>query len=506
MEESEILFETLTRIGKVTKSQGANILRSLQMSRKDRELLLRKKWLVEIIKGWYLLTRPDISPGDSSIWYASFFDFLRIYLHFHYKDNYCFSAENSLDLHTGNTAIPKQVIVISQKGGGSPQEFPFLTSLFVYSDPKKIPQEKTLLRGLQVMSLPYALCKVSATYFSKNSKDAEIALRLIRSSSELTSILLKYNLKSAAARLLGAYDFLGDIKMCKEIQADLLVAGWKIKKGNPFSQSNPILSSRQISSPYVGRIQYLWNEYRKKIIDLFPKSPGLFKNSKLYLKQFEDLYEKDAYNSLSIEGYQVDEDLIQKVQNNHWNPQSDLQDQKTRDRLAARGYYEAFLEVKKSLLALFKHGNPGKIIQEDLKKWYQHLFSPLVRAGILKKEDLLGYRRNPVYIRNSRHVPLPKEALLGAMDTLFTCLKKEKEASVRAILGHYIFVFIHPYMDGNGRIARFIMNTMLASGGYPWTIIHMKNRSQYISSLETVITEGTIEPFVKFILKEMKSS
>jgi len=37
------------------------------------------------------------------------------------------------------------------------------------------------------------------------------------------------------------------------------------------------------------------------------------------------------------------------------------------------------------------------------------------------------------------------------------------------VLGHFIFVYIHPYMDGNGRVGRFLMNAMMASGGYLWT-------------------------------------
>jgi len=38
------------------------------------------------------------------------------------------------------------------------------------------------------------------------------------------------------------------------------------------------------------------------------------------------------------------------------------------------------------------------------------------------------------------------------------------------VLGHFVFVYIHPYLDGNGRIGRFLMNLMLAAGGYPWTV------------------------------------
>ena len=39
-------------------------------------------------------------------------------------------------------------------------------------------------------------------------------------------------------------------------------------------------------------------------------------------------------------------------------------------------------------------------------------------------------------------------------------------------------------MDGNGRIARFLMNVMLASGGYRWTVIPVEKRSEYVAALE----------------------
>ena len=63
------------------------------------------------------------------------------------------------------------------------------------------------------------------------------------------------------------------------------------------------------------------------------------------------------------------------------------------------------------------------------------------------------------------HAPLPREALADSMEMLFNLLANEPEPAVRAVLGHHLFVFIHPYFDGNGRIGRFLMNAMLASGG-----------------------------------------
>jgi Fic family protein len=91
------------------------------------------------------------------------------------------------------------------------------------------------------------------------------------------------------------------------------------------------------------------------------------------------------------------------------------------------------------------------------------------------------------------------------MDALFNCLRAEEHPGVRAVLGHYIFVFIHPFPDGNGRIARFLMNAMLASGGYPWTVIRVSRRRAYIGALEHVHMHQDIAPFARFIGEEMSA-
>ena len=122
-----------------------------------------------------------------------------------------------------------------------------------------------------------------------------------------------------------------------------------------------------------------------------------------------------------------------------------------------------------------------------------------VAAGILKASDLAGYRNHQVYIGNSQHVPLSVDAMRDAMPVLFELLEEETEASVRAVLGHFIFVFIHPYMDGNGRMGRFLMNVMLVSGGYPWTVIPVERRDDYMQALEKASAEQDIVPFTNFL-------
>lgn len=505
METPRKIAGALKRVKSVADRHKANIIRSTEISRADRELLLRNHWLQEIIKGWYLLTRPDLASGDTAAWYANFWDFLRIYLHERYGKDYCLSAETSLELQIGESLIPQQVIVIARQGG-SMQQLPFETSILVYSDPRNLPEEREEINGLQVMPLPLALCKISPTYYQKCAENAEIALRSIRASADITRVILKNEFQRAAERIIGAYQFFGLHEKSEEIKNDLARAGMLITPNNPFAQNSPYLNLEEFRSPYAARIEVLWNKYREDIIKIFPAAPGLPKKSSEYLEKISALYEYDAYNSLSIEGYQVTPDLIQRVQQNKWEPSLNPEEANERNALAARGYYEAFLSVKKSVEKILEGKSPGECVAKDLSTWYQNLFSPSVRAGIIPPSAIVGYRNDRVFIRNSRHSPPPKEAVLDSMESFFKCLKAEPEASVRAVLGHYIFVFIHPYMDGNGRTARFILNAMLASGGYPWTVVELKRRSEYINALECVHTENNIKLFTQLILKEMKIS
>ena len=167
--------------------------------------------------------------------------------------------------------------------------------------------------------------------------------------------------------------------------------------------------------------------------------------------------------------------------------------------MAARGYWQATQKVRESLKGILANKNPGTVAFEDHGRWYRELFAPSVASGILKPSDLAGYRNDQVFISQSRHVPLEKTFISDTMHHFFELLQAEQEASVRAVLGHFFFVFIHPYMDGNGRIARFLMNLMLASAGYPWTVIPVEERNTYMQTLESASVDKDIEPFTQFL-------
>jgi len=148
---------------------------------------------------------------------------------------------------------------------------------------------------------------------------------------------------------------------------------------------------------------------------------------------------------------------------------------------------------------VLKGENPGTVAEEDHRAWYREMFAPSVTAGLVRPADLAGYRDAQVYIRQSMHVPLSREAVRDAMPAFFDLLRDETDPAVRVVLGHFVFVYIHPYMDGNGRMGRFLMNLMMAAGGFPWTVIPVADRKVYMDALEKASVGEDIGPFADFL-------
>lgn len=247
----------------------------------------------------------------------------------------------------------------------------------------------------------------------------------------------------------------------------------------------------------------MWARWRGAVIAAFPQPPGIGQDAAGYLAQVDERYVSDAYNSLSIEGYQVTDELIERVARGDWDPEGDPEHEKEKNTLAARGYFLAFQSIKESIARLFAGDNAGDIVEHDHHNWYAQLFGPSVQAGILAAHQLAGYRTGPIFIRNSLHAPVPRDAILDCLEALFDLIREEPHPAVRAVLGHHLFVFIHPYFDGNGRIGRFLMNVLLASGGYPWTVVRVGRRAEYMKALEQASVDGEITPLATFIAEEM---
>ncbi|XP_044316691.1 protein adenylyltransferase Fic [Drosophila rhopaloa] len=110
------------------------------------------------------------------------------------------------------------------------------------------------------------------------------------------------------------------------------------------------------------------------------------------------------------------------------------------------------------------------------------------------------FRRNQVYVGG--HIPPVPGELSLFMHRFQRWLNSEKSSSLHpvnyAAIAHYKLVHIHPFIDGNGRTSRLLMNTLLMRAGYPPVIIPKQVRSKYYHFLK-LANEGDIRPFVRFI-------
>ena len=480
---------------------GLQAIPGPKLSRTDREALLRAGFLKEVIRGWYISRRPDEADGDSTAWYASMREFIADYAQERFGDRWHVNPEQSVLLRSGERTIPKQVQVWANEGTNQTVQLLHGCSLFIYKAAKLLPSSPVQdCGGLRLVELPAALVAASRTLFVQHAMAARIALGSLPDASDLLRTLLDGPHPSVAGRLAGGFRAIGRAALADEIVGAMRRAGHGLSEVNPFEKPLPtLLPGGRPESPYMQRLRLMWAEMRESVIAASPQAPGAPKNIDALLKDVEARYVTDAYHSLSIEGYRVTATLIEKIRDGNWNPDGDEKDRATRDAMAARGYFETHNLVKDDLVRVIKGENAGTVFRQALPRWYQALFSPSVQAGILKASDLAGYRNDQVFIRGALHVPLSKEVVRDCMPVLFELLEAETEPQVRAVLGHFHFAYIHPYMDGNGRLARFLMNLMLVPAGYVWTVIPVERRTEYVNALEEASSFANISPLATFI-------
>jgi hypothetical protein len=426
---SEKLAQSLETLHTL-QARGRVAIRSSDLTRTHRERLLRSGFLQEVMKGWYITARPDEPAGESTAWYASFWNFCEAYLNERFGSDWSLSPEQSLLLHAGNRTVPRQLLVRAHKGRNNITHFPHGTSLLEVRATLPETKDVTELDGLRLFSLPAALIACAPGFFTQHPTDARAALSMIRDASEVLGRLLEGGHSTIAGRLAGAFRNIGRERIAEEIIGTMRAAGYDVRENAPFETPPPAILNNRETSPYVNRLRLMWADMREPVIARFPKAPGIPKDKMTYLKQVEDVYVTDAYHSLSIEGYRVSPELIERVRKGNWNPDHNEDDRSQRNAMAARGYWQAFQVVRQSVQKVLKGENPGNVADVDHRIWYREMFAPSVTADLLKPADLAGYRNDQVYIRRSMHVPPSREAVRDLMPALFELLREEEDPCV----------------------------------------------------------------------------
>ena len=502
---SEKLVNSLEALHELQEN-GNVAIRSLDLSRTHRERLIKNGFLEEVMKGWYIPSRPDETTGESTAWYASYWQFCAAYLKQLRGNDWCLSPEQSIILHAENWTVPKQLLIRAIKAGNNITSLPHSTSLLDIQTASLDTDNITEKNEIRIYTLPAALIACGTQIFKQKPTDMRAALSMIGDASEVLGKLLDGGHSSIAGRLAGAFRNIGRDQIADDIVNTMQAASYDVRETDPFESETSLTFLQREQSPYVNRIRLMWHDMREDVISAFPTPENWEVDIVGYMQNVEGIYITDAYHSLSIEGYSVTPELIQQVRSGEWNPEQNIDDKEKLNALAARGYWQAYQSVRESLKRILDNENAGDVLDDDHRVWYREMFSPGVLAGIHSPSDLAGYRNGPVFIRKSKHAPPSREAVLDAMPAFFDLLREETNPSVRVVLGHFIFVYIHPYMDGNGRMGRFLMNAMLASGGYPWTVVPLDKRNEYMAALEEASTNQNIVPFTKFLGELVQSN
>lgn len=121
------------------------------------------------------------------------------------------------------------------------------------------------------------------------------------------------------------------------------------------------------------------------------------------------------------------------------------------------------------------------------------------------------YRNVQVLISGAKHVPPQPYLVAKQMEDLFLWYNENKDKLHPVELSaemHERLVTIHPFIDGNGRTSRLLMNLILLQNGFPIAILKgdAENRLKYYSALESAQTENDKKPFLNLITENVRET
>ncbi|MCK5780893.1 MAG: Fic family protein, partial [Psychrilyobacter sp.] len=136
----------------------------------------------------------------------------------------------------------------------------------------------------------------------------------------------------------------------------------------------------------------------------------------------------------------------------------------------------------------------------------------LIHSLVLKNIDLKNsgrYRQNNVIISGAEHTPPSFFHLSEEMESFMKWYKTQGlslHPVERAARVHVDFVGIHPFIDGNDRTARLLLNLELIKSGYPPIILKVEDKLKYYESLDLAHTKMDYTLFIKLILNAVEES
>ncbi|GCB81358.1 protein adenylyltransferase FICD isoform X2 [Scyliorhinus torazame] len=280
-------------------------------------------------------------------------------------------------------------------------------------------------------------------------------------------------------------DALNELGVFMEEEKDVIQADHLYTKALTISPCDEkALVNRDRTLPLVEEIdQKQFSIIDRKVKKLMAIPKG---NAALH-RVMEESYYHHIYHTVAIEGNTLTLSEIRHIiETRYAVPGKSLIEQNE-----VIGVDAAMKYLNKSLVSRI-----GSVNIDDILQIHKRVL------GYVDPVEAGRFRTNQVFV--GHHIPPHPRDVERQMQELVEWLNSEEAMSLHpvefAALAHYKLVYIHPFVDGNGRTARLLMNLILMQAGYPPVTIRKEQRAEYYSALD-LANEGDVRPFIRFIGK-----
>ncbi|CAN9513224.1 unnamed protein product [Ophioblennius macclurei] len=280
-------------------------------------------------------------------------------------------------------------------------------------------------------------------------------------------------------------DALTELGTILEEEKDVVQADHLYTKALAISPCNErALVSRDRTLPLVEEID---QRYFSLIDSKVQRLMSIPKSNSALRRVMEETYYHHIYHTVAIEGSTLTLSEIRHIiETRYAVPGKSLQEQNE-----AIGVDVAMKYINTTLLS-----RSGAITVSDILEIHRRVLGYVdpVEGGRL--------RTNQVFV--GHHIPPHPQDLQKHMQELVQWLNSDEALQLHpveyAALAHYKLVYVHPFVDGNGRTSRLLMNLVLMQARYPPITIRKEQRAEYYAALDTA-NEGDVRPFIRFIAK-----
>ena len=259
---NEKLAESLDVL-KALQEGGRRVFRSDELSRVHRERLMANGFLQEVMRGWLISSSPSAREGDSTPWYASFWEFCAHYCNDRFGDEWHLSPEQSLFLPCGEHGHPDSGGCLQPEGHEQHGQASVRHVDLRPEDRRRCRRRRSVREGgLRLFSPAAALVRVPESFFLRNPIETQVVLASIVDASDVLRLLLNGGRSAKAGYLAAAFRRIGRAEIADEIVKTMKGAGYDVRESDPFAPGQTFGALRPATAPIVGRLQAMWESMR----------------------------------------------------------------------------------------------------------------------------------------------------------------------------------------------------------------------------------------------------